>query len=856
MSLVRAALLAAPLLALWCAAASAAPEGARRAPAAPLLATDPYFSVWSCTDALTGGETSHWTGAAQPLHSLIRVDGAAYRLMGSETADLPAMRQTACVVTPTRTTYRFAGAGVAVELSFLTPMLPDDLDQLSRSLGYITWKVNATDGRKHAVAVYFDAGAELAVNTPDQPVRWQRVRPGGVPALCVGTVEQPVLAKRGDNLRIDWGRLYLAPLPGQSAKLGAASGDLMRRSFAGSGALPADDAGAPRPVKEGGVALATAIPLGSVASAPVSRTVLVAYDDGLCIRYFENDLKPYWARNGAGAAQLIKSAIADLPALEKRCADLDRELTADFKRVGGADFAWIATLAYRQAFAGNKLAADPAGQPLFFPKENFSNGCIATVDILYPMGPQFLLFGPATARAMLQPVMDYSASNRWKWPFAPHDLGTYPHATAQVYGGGERTEENQMPVEESGNLLILMAALAKMEGNADYATHFWPTLTRWAEYLRDKGLDPENQLCTDDFAGHLAHNANLSAKAIVALGAYGMLAGMRGDAATAARYTDLAKGFASRWREMAEDGGHTRLAFDKPGTWSQKYNIVWDRILGLGLFPAELGRSEVAYYRSILNRYGLPLDNRQPYTKLDWTIWSATLTGNREDFDALVKPLADMLQETTDRVPMTDWYWTQNAKKVGFQARPVVGGALLPLLYDEALWKKWASRNPSRPTGYAPLPERLELTVVIPTGREATWRYTTQQPAAGWQQPRFADEAWQTGKGGFGTQGTPGAVIGTEWSTGDIWLRREFEWPAGVSGALGLLVHHDEDAEISIDGVKAAALTGYVSDYVTVPVSKAAQAALTPGRHVLAVHCRQTTGGQFIDVGIGVSKKK
>ncbi|HVV72327.1 MAG TPA: DUF1793 domain-containing protein, partial [Verrucomicrobiae bacterium] len=361
-----------------------------------------------------------------------------------------------------------------------------------------------------------------------------------------------------------------------------------------------------------------------------------------------------------------------------------------------------------------------------------------------------------------------------------------------------------------------------------------------------------NQLCTDDFAGHLAHNVNLSAKAICGLGAFARLCEMRGQKAKAAELMDLAKEFAGRWAKEADDGDHYRLAFDKPGTWSQKYNLVWDQILHLNLFPDSVRRKEMDFYKTRQNEFGLPLDNRKEYTKLDWTLWSATLTQNHEDFEALLNPVYRFLAESPSRVPMTDWYGTQNAKKVGFQARSVVGGVFLQMLYDPAIWKKYARRDTARAKHWAPLPKPPKTVVLVPTSESepVDWAYTTEAPGEGWYKADFNASAWSHGQGGFGTRGTPGAVVRTEWRGADIWLRREASIPQGKWKEPQLRMHHDEDAEVYLNGVLAAKTRGFISEYESVPIFSEALQTLKPGRNSIAVHCHQTSGGQYIDVGM------
>ena len=654
-------------------------ESVQRPPAVPLVTVDPYTSCWSMTDKLATDWPRHWTGNVHALCGFVRVDGKAYRFLGAAPEVTEQAEQLTLDVQATQTRYQFRAGGVTLGVTFSAPLLMDDLELLSRPANYVTFTAESTDGQPHEVQIYFDATAEWCVHDVRQPVTWNREQSENLDVLRIGTVDQKVLGRKGDNVRIDWGYLYLAA-PAGTSKCVIAADTLARGAFANGNPLPAeDDAEKPRIARDRWPVLAMEFDLGKVARKPVTRHLVVAYDDLYSVEYFGKPLRAWWRRKeDANPGAMLAAAEHDYSRVLDRCDAFDQQLSEAATAAGGDEYAALCRLVYRQAIAAHKLVASPEGIPLFLSKENFSNGSIGTVDVTYPSAPLFLIYNPVLVRGMLEPIFYYAESGRWTKPFAAHDVGTYPLANGQTY-------PEDMPVEECGNMLILAAAVTRAEGNADYARQHWKSLTQWAAYLKSEGFDPANQLCTDDFAGHLAHNANLSIKAIVALGCYAQLAQQLGYPEAVKEYSALAKGLAAKWSEQAADGDHTRLTFDRPGTWSQKYNLVWDELLGLNLFPPELAQQEIAYYLTRQNDFGLPLDSRKTYTKSDWIIWTATMADSRADFLALVHPIYRFVNESPTRIPVSDWHETTDGKSVGFRARSVVGGYFMKVLADR--WK-------------------------------------------------------------------------------------------------------------------------------------------------------------------------
>jgi hypothetical protein len=590
--------------------------------------------------------------------------GFSEEVVPKERTGIVTAKQKSVTIKATQTMYEFICGNLDVIVTFTSPLLMSNLDLLSRPVTYVSYKVKSNDATSHDVSVSFGASTSLATNTPSQEVVAEKLKTNTLSILKAGTKEQAVLQKKGDDLRIDWGYLYVA-----------SAGDNISQSITGQ---TNDDLFLEKPQKDittgKQLMLNTAVSLGKIGAVWKEQVFLVGYDDLYSVQYFGTNLRPWWNKDGEKKLENeLDKANSDYQSVIRLCETFNEEMYHRASKAGGEEYAKLCALAYRQSIAAHKLVESPEGDILFLSKENYSNGCINTVDVTYPSAPLFLVYNPDLLKGMLNGIFYYSESGRWTKPWAAHDLGTYPLANGQVYG-------EDMPVEEAGNMIILTAAIAKAEGNADYAKKHWKVLSQWVSFLEKDGFDPGNQLCTDDFAGHLARNANLSLKAIAGIGAYAMLAEMLGEKETAAKYSNLAKDFAARWMKIADDGDHYALAFENKNSWSQKYNLVWDKLLGLKLFPQEVYDKEVKYYLGKQNEFGLPLDSRRTYTKSDWIMWTAVLAKNPADFRAFIKPIYKYALETPSRVPLSDWHETTDGKQVGFQARSVVGGYFIKML--------------------------------------------------------------------------------------------------------------------------------------------------------------------------------
>jgi hypothetical protein len=673
-----------------------------RPPSVPLIVSDPYVSVWSNSDALTDSWPTHWSGAITAFTGLIRIDGTAFRFAGPSDLGAPAMTQTSVVVTATRTNYTFVQQGVQLNVIFTTPAMlgatgavEDDFDLISRGVTYVDVQMTSVDSNTHKVSLYMDMTSELVVNDVSTNVVWNRVAnlPSGLVSMRIGSEKQPVLQQSGDGIRISWGYLHLTSNVNDSPLMSAMAGSVKARmSFMQTARLPSDDMNMPRACSDDWPVLAFASKELTLApGATESRWIMVHVDDQYSINYFGTYLRSYATAKYGGIENNIVVSAQQHVDLVQHAAQFDQHVYATLQQVGGEAYAQLGSLVYRQVTGATKLTVDDQGVIRHFMKEISSDGDLQTVDVIYPASPFFLYFAPSLLAYQLVPIFEYALNmtgDKYPFAFAPHHLGFYP------IGDIQPSQQENMPVEETGNMILMLAGIVKqMKGSTALLDKLlppgsWDLVHSWALYLQANTLDTENQLCTDDFEGPSAHNSNLAAKGMAALGAYAYMLDAKGQHADAQTFYAIARNYAAQWKTFALDPQstltttHYKLQYDKPASWSLKYNLVWDLLLSTNVFSKDVFDAELAYYLGQQRTaYGLPLDVRSDYAKFDWTSWVAAMSPDSSVFSSVMADLWQYAHVTSSRVPLSDWYYAHTATSVGFRARSVVGGIYMKMLF-------------------------------------------------------------------------------------------------------------------------------------------------------------------------------
>jgi hypothetical protein len=653
-------------------------------PAIPLITCDPYFSYRSFSRKLNSSKIKHRTGKEKEALGTIEIDGKIYRFLGKGSEEK--IEQSDVEVSYLFTKYTFKKDDVILRVNFWNPLLLDEPKIFSRPVTFVDFSVESELNIKHEISIKLKLGADFTYDDKKtSSTMGDSAIDGKYKYSWIGKREQPVLSQCGDNLRINWGYLYLTGI-GENIKTNCIHED--REAVA--------------------IEIEDSINLnGSIATT----TFAISYDDIYSINYYGDFLKGYRAKDGLSFIAMLFETIDQREKLFEKCQILDDKLAKSASSTGKY-YRYITKASYRQAVAAHKLVADKDGDIVFISKENFSNGCAATVDVSYPSSPLFLLFNPELVNGMLRPIFKFARLPVREYDFSPHDAGRYPYLVGNVYGidpsfaiqmpknnelfpaiynypKGSRVFDlrYQMPVEECGNDLIMVAAGMLKSGDTSFAIINLDLLEKYVTYLVKFGEDPGDQLCTDDFAGHLAHNVNLAIKATLGIEAYSIILSKLDKEEESEKYHLIAKKMADSIVSRSHLEDHTSLVFGSEEGWSLKYNLIWDRFFKSNLFDHKLFEEEVDRYIAKSNEFGVALDSRKDYTKSDRLVWTAAFIDDKKKRETLIKPLYNFLVNSPDKAPFSDRYDTVTGKIVGFRARSVIGGVFMPMLIDNSIKK-------------------------------------------------------------------------------------------------------------------------------------------------------------------------
>ncbi|PLB41571.1 DUF1793-domain-containing protein [Aspergillus candidus] len=651
-------------------------------PSYPLAVRTPYLSVWipgEFAPNLPSSSPQFWFGNDLTWSIIARVDGEAYSLFGV-TDDLEGVKPATVTrgsYTSTHSKFTLTAGSRTITLDFFSPISPKNLLRQSLPFAYLTVTVGEGKGK---VQIYSDIDSSWT----GQPNKadWRSSHNGTTSAFHVNPVGGATFSQNEENQAL-WGETVYASRPSGKSKLSTQAGPTaaVRSQFVKNGVLKDTVADWSA---DGAVAFAH--DLGE-AEGETSVRFAIGHFREKAINYIGGLRTGYYRARYPTAISAVTYFLDDYEDAAQESVKFDRMIQEWGVKSYGANYSDILALSVPQIYGGIEIVVphdtmDTAEASAFI-KEISSNGNINTVDVMYAAFPVFYALTPDYIRLLMKPVLEYMVSDAYPDEFAVHDLGRhYPNAT------GHDPEGQYMPVEETGNVIIMIYGYQDATGKKDMSTQYADLLKQYADYLQVHGKYPEKQQSLNDALGAMANQTNLAMKAASGLALYSHLTGEND-------YIEYGK-------EIAEALYSERLGTDPEGkffvmqygsdTWFLVYNHYPDRLFRLNVFPEEVYNITTDFYPTVRKEAGLALNGDLNWGQTNWQGYGAALVdgATREMF---ISDMHAYISNGRNRAPFSDRYWVADNDEgeagdyYAFRARPALGShfALLAL-YGKNLW--------------------------------------------------------------------------------------------------------------------------------------------------------------------------
>ncbi|EHK97397.1 hypothetical protein M7I_6812 [Glarea lozoyensis 74030] len=582
------------------------------------------------------------------------------------------------------------GGKVEMNITFTSPITPDDMKRQSLLFSYLEARVYSIDGAKHKVQLYTDISAEWVAGDHGAVAQWgYGVTSDNVTYHKVARQTQLEFSETSDQA--DWGNWYYSTKNRDNLAYQSGSDRDVRGQFQSTGKLANTKDTNYRPINQQYPVFGFSSDFGTIQQEThstlytigLTQEQAVQFDGASGVVPLPSLWTSYFSSEEEALIEKVGFFYNDYGGASRTARGLDNKINRDSIAAGGQDYATATSLATRQAFGATQLVGNLTKQYLFL-KEISSDGNTQTVDVIFPFHPILLYLQPSYLKLLLDPLFENQESGHYPNMYSMHDLGShYPNATGHADGNDE-----PQPLEECGNMLIMTLAYYQRTLDIAYLSAHFPILDQWTQYLITSALIPADQISTDDFAGSLANQTNLALKGIIGTRAMATIANLTGHYEVGANYTTISSSYIQSWQNLSTTPlpiPHTTLSYNNPSTHGLLYNLYADRLLSLNLVPQGVYDMQSAFYGTIMETYGVPLDTRHGYTKADWEMFVAAVAGESTKV-MFMERIARWIDEMPIGAPLTDWYDAGSGDwPIGsghFTARPVVGGFFALLALD------------------------------------------------------------------------------------------------------------------------------------------------------------------------------